>query len=88
MLLLLQVSYAFNAWSTVRPLDTSYRQQALQMGMLALNPYQLPEDCLITLLECRDPPDRRAQDMAFLVDQQLNLFSPAVQRRWGLSPGP
>jgi hypothetical protein len=86
VVLLFQVKYSLEAWSTVRSLDRTYQQQATQMAELAANPDAVPENCVTLLIVCGDQPDRRAQDMAFLVDHELNLFSPQVQQRWGLTP--
>jgi hypothetical protein len=87
VLLLLQCRLSAWTWSRAR-YSTGYQQRlARQIGELAAHPERVPDNCVRALLVCRYPPAQRAELVAFLEDNELNVFSPSFQARYRLYPG-
>ncbi|WP_377304962.1 hypothetical protein [Rhodanobacter umsongensis] len=84
-LLLVQIPLSYDGWKRRRYLPHYYQQMAIQIGQLAEDPADT-EGCLPELVVCGWPLEKRRQLVQFLRTNQLNVFSPTLQARYGYLP--
>jgi hypothetical protein len=79
LLIGLQVPYSQNAWYHRQFLIAYFEGMALKLGQLASHPERVA-DCVPELAVCQNSLAKRRELMALLYTNQLNVFSPRVQR--------
>lgn len=86
VLLSVQVAVSTVAWQHAVYSRRWMERAAEQIVALGNDPLHAPKACVPQLTVCRFPADARARLLGFLHDNDLNVFSPQVQRRNALAP--
>lgn len=86
LLLWLQLSLAIRSWDIAHYITNYYERTAEQIVAMGDDPATTPESCLPVLPPCKWDAERRADLIGLLKKHQLNVFSPAFQRRHNLPP--
>jgi len=85
ILLLLQIPLSVNAWRARPSLHLYYAKMAMQIDALAADPRQ-HIDCLPQLTFCSWPEHKRAELTRMLSQNELNVFSPRMQKMHSYLP--
>jgi len=85
VMLVIQIPLSKDAWQRRRYLPHYYQQMAIQIGQLAVDPANT-KGCLPELVVCGWSLEKRQQLVQLLRTNQLNVFSPALQARYGYLP--
>jgi hypothetical protein len=86
VLLSVQVAVSTVAWQHAVYSRRWMQRAAEQIVTLGNDPLHAPKGCVPQLTVCRFPADARSRLLGFLRHNELNVFSPQVQRRNALAP--